>query len=112
MQRVKKFDPKPEVARGQAIFWHRCQGAVQGVTELTECVRTQDLWLLEVQNEMRAGQLSEDNCNFLHGRETTVPGSWVGGACGCGKEIAELLGILRGRNARSAKATGNPSIES
>ena len=85
MQRAKKFDPKPDVAHGQAIFWHRGQGAVQGVTELTECVRAQDPWLLEVQNEMRAGQLSEDICDFLHGRETTVLGNWVGGACGCGK---------------------------
>jgi hypothetical protein len=86
MQRAKKFDPKPDVAHGRAIFWSRGQGAVRGVAELTACVRAQDLWLLEAQNEMRAGQLSADNCNFLHRRETTVPGSWVGGICGCGKK--------------------------
>jgi hypothetical protein len=67
MQHAKKFDPKPDVAHGQAIFWHRGQGSVQGVTELTECVHAQDPWLLEVQNQMRAGELSEDNCNCLPG---------------------------------------------
>jgi hypothetical protein len=56
MRLVEKFDPKPDVAHGQAIFWHRGQGSVQGVTELTECVRAQDPWLLEVQNQMRAGE--------------------------------------------------------
>jgi hypothetical protein len=86
MQRTKKFDPKSGVARGQAIFLRTGEGSVQGITELTECVRTQDPWLLEVQNQMRAGELSEDNCNFLHGRETTVPGSLVSGACGCGSD--------------------------
>jgi hypothetical protein len=85
VQRAKKFDPKPEVARAQAIFWRGGQGSLRGVTELTECVRAQDPWLLEVQNQMRAGELSEDICDCLHRRETTVLGSWVGGACVCGR---------------------------
>jgi len=47
---------------------------VQGVTELTECVRTEYDWLLEVQEEMRAGSLSENNCHFLH--EPAYESSW------------------------------------
>jgi hypothetical protein len=86
MQRAKKFDPKPDVAHGQAILWRKGEGSVQGITELTDCVRAEDPWLLEVQNQMRAGELSEDNWNFSRGRETTVPGSWIGGACGCGSD--------------------------
>ena len=56
------------------------------MTELTECVRTEDAWLLDVQNEMRAGDLSEDSWNFLHGRENTVPGSWAQGRCQCNND--------------------------
>ncbi len=40
---------------------------MQGMTELTECVRTEDPWLYDVQEEMRAGDLSIDAWNFLHG---------------------------------------------
>ena len=61
-----KYDPKPDAAHGQAMFWHRGKGCVQGVPELTECARTEDAWLLQVQNEMRAGCLSEDSWHFLH----------------------------------------------
>jgi len=84
IRRGRKYDPKPDVAHGQAILWGRGEGSVQGMTELTECVRTEDPWLLEVQNEMRSGNLSEDAWKFLHGQETSVPGSWVNGACSCG----------------------------
>ena len=45
------------------------------MTELTECVRTDDDWLLQVQNEVRHGALTEDSYNFLHGQPTQVPGS-------------------------------------
>ena len=33
-------------------------------------------WLQELQGELRVGRLSEDNHAFLHGRPTSVPGSW------------------------------------
>ena len=52
------------------------QGGLQGVTELTRCERTQDVWLQELQGELRVGRLSEDNHAFLHGQPTRVPGSW------------------------------------
>ena len=84
LRRARMYDPKPDAAHGQSIFWHLGAGCIQGITELTECVRTEDPWLLEVQTEMRNGSLSEDNWNFLHGRATTVPGSWVNGKVTCG----------------------------
>ena len=59
---------------------------MQGMTELTECMRVedQDDWFLAVQDEFRRGALSERAHNFLHGRPTDVPGSWVNGASLCG----------------------------
>ena len=45
-----------------------------------ECKRLQedDEWFLSVQDEFRRGDLSARTHNFLHGRPTDVPGSWVG----------------------------------
>eukprot|EP00959_Pyramimonas_sp_CCMP1952_P118710 2481663-Pyramimonas_sp.AAC.1 len=56
------------------------------MTELTECkrVENQDDWFLAVQDEFRRVELSERTRNFLHGRPTDVPGSWVNGAPLCG----------------------------
>ena len=75
--RARQFAAKPEIAHVQSIMWGSGPDSVLGVTELTECVRTEDLWLLEVQHDVRHGSLSEDNWNVLHGRPTTVPGSWI-----------------------------------
>ena len=44
--KARQFAAKPDVAHGQAILWGDGEGSVQGVTELTECVRTEDAWLL------------------------------------------------------------------
>jgi hypothetical protein len=93
IHRARKYSPKPDVAHGQSILWGQGPGSVQGVTELTECIRTEDDWLLEVQEEMRAGNLSENNWHFLHGRPTTVPGSWTRGSCKCrNRTCAQLVG--------------------
>jgi hypothetical protein len=80
IRRGRKYNPKPDIAHGQAIFWHYGEGSVQGITELTECVRTEeDPWLLQVQDEMRRGDLTLNSWQFLHGYDTEVPGSWVNG---------------------------------
>jgi hypothetical protein len=55
MRRARQYDPKPDIAHGQAIFWRHGEGSVQGITELTECVRTEDAWLYAVQQEMLCG---------------------------------------------------------
>ena len=67
----------PLSLQGQQLVWlSSVQGGLQGVTELTRCERTQDVWLQELQGELRVGRLSEDNHAFLHGQPTRVPGSW------------------------------------
>ena len=72
--------PAPTAAHGQQLWWGGPEVGVQSVTELTTPWRCRDPWWLEVQEEFRFGDLSEDNYNFLHGLETKVPGSWTGGA--------------------------------
>ena len=67
----------PLSLQGQQLVWApSAQGGLQGVTELVRCERTQDVWLQDLQAELRVGRLSEDNHAFLHGRPTKVPGSW------------------------------------
>eukprot|EP00973_Karenia_brevis_P096093 12430579-Karenia_brevis.AAC.1 len=96
IRRAKMYDPKPNTAHGEALFWADAnrEGAIQGVTELTENIRTEDPWLYEVQQEMRAGSLSEENWKFLHGRPTEVPGSWCNSTCACQNAKCQAL---RGR---------------
>ena len=67
----------PLSLQGQQLVWaSSAQGGLQGVTELVRCERTQDVWLQDLQAELRVGHLSEDNHAFLHGRPIQVPGSW------------------------------------
>ena len=53
------------------------------MTELTDCERTQDVWLKSVQDEFRIGKLSIDTHAFLHGEPTLVPGKTVNGKATC-----------------------------
>ena len=64
-------------------MWGGVNAGLQGVFELHECERCDDPWLMEVQEEIRHGALSEDNFNFLHGLPTAVPGSYVGSKAMC-----------------------------
>ena len=91
LRRARQYAVAPTVAHGQSIFWSRGPGCVQGLTELTECVRTDDEWLFQVQSEIRAGALTDESHRFLHGRPTRVPGSWVNGRCDCGEVRCEAL---------------------
>ena len=83
--------PAPTAAHGQQLWWGGPEVGVQSVTELTTPWRCRDPWWLEVQEEFRFGDLSEDNYNFLHGLETKVPGSWTGGAVECGDPACQQL---------------------
>ena len=69
--------------QGQTLLWGEAAAGMQGMTELVRCERTQDAWLAELQGELRHGQLSDDNHKFLHGKPTTVPGSWIAGHTTC-----------------------------
>ncbi|CAE7470232.1 pfh1, partial [Symbiodinium pilosum] len=56
----------PLVDHGQNIFWHY---AVQGVTELFQRERCKDdWWNQQVVDQMRTGDLSDENIDNLHGR--------------------------------------------
>ena len=73
--RARKYQPAPTISHGQALMWSGPKTGVQGITELHQCERQDDEWLEDVQKEIRAGALSEDNYHFMHGLPTTVPGS-------------------------------------
>ena len=100
MKRSRRFEANASTAHGQSIFWGRGEGAVQGLTELTECMRCDDAWLREVQDEIRNGQLSMNNYYFLHGMPTTVPGSWCNGRAECKNPRCQELGDNVGKSGR------------
>ena len=43
IRNARKYDPVPTMAHGQGIMWAGAEYGVQGVTELTECERCDDL---------------------------------------------------------------------
>ena len=88
---ARKYTSLPPVLHGQALLWGGGQEGVQGVTELVECERCDDAWLKSVQEEFRRGALTEDTHAFLHGRDTSVPGSWLHGEVGCGNARCRAL---------------------
>ena len=92
--------PASTAIHGQQLWWGGPEVGVQGVTELTTQWRCKDAWLLEVQEEFRHGALSEDNYNFIHGLETTVPGSWTGDAVECGNPACQRLKQVWSENRR------------
>ena len=61
---------------------NRLQGFEKGQWSWSRSARhrfVQTWKLAELQGELRHGQLSDDNHKFLHGKPTTVPGSWIAG---------------------------------
>ena len=94
LQRARRYQPAPTISHGQSLFWGGPLTGIQGVTELHECERTQDQWLQEVQEEFRKGAVSLDTYNFLHGRPTRVPGSWLNGDVCCGNDKCRALAGL------------------
>ena len=76
---------------GLNIFWNKGSGSVQGVTELTQAFRCQDVWYNEFLTECREMRLSDTNHRFIHGLPTRVPGSWVNGAAACGDARCQHL---------------------
>ena len=64
---------------------------VQGLTELVQCERTRDVWLQHLQKQIREGRLAADSHAFLHGHDTSVPGSWSGETLECGNATCRKL---------------------
>ena len=61
------------------------------MTELVQCERTRDEWLQELQDQLRHGELSDENHALLHGRMTQTPGSVCKGRVTCGQAACERL---------------------
>ena len=76
---------------GQRLLWGEAAAGIQGVTELIRSERTADAWLTEVQQQLRYGQLSDDNHAFLHGYPTSVPGSWLAQHAACENSVCSAL---------------------
>ena len=49
IQNARKFMPLPTIAHGQSLMWSGELTGMQGVTELVECERCDDIWLRGVQ---------------------------------------------------------------
>ena len=82
----RSVPPAGDTLHGQQIFWGDSNLSVRSVTELKEPWRCKDKWYNEFLEECRDMKLSKNNHAFLHGEETTVPGSWVGGDVACGRQ--------------------------
>ena len=94
---ARKYAAGAGIAHGQSLIWGGNAFGLQGITELTECERCDDPWLREVQEEIRNGKLSPNNHAFLHGRRTTVPGSWCNGKAQCNNADCQQL-AKKGKN--------------
>ena len=80
-----------QTSRGQEIIWTSGAQGIQGMTELLQCERNHDEWLQEIQNQLRHGELSDENHAFLHGRMTQSPGSICKGRLMCGQPKCRQL---------------------
>ena len=74
-----------QTIHGQELIWGYGGHGVQGVTELVQCERNHDEWLQELQDQLRHGQLSDENHALLHGHMTKRPGSVCKGRVTCGQ---------------------------
>ena len=65
IRNARKIIEMPCVAHGQALLWSDDEDiGIHGVTELTECERTTDERLRNVQDEFRCGQLTDETNKF------------------------------------------------
>ena len=80
-----------QTIHGQELIWGYGGQGIQGMTELVQCERTHDAWLQELQDQLRHGQLSDENHAFLHGRMTKTPGSVCKGRVTCGQANCQRL---------------------
>ena len=79
-----------QTIHGQELIWGYGGHGLQGMTELVQCELTHDEWLQELQDQLRHGQLSDEN-HLLHGRMTKIPGSVCKGRVTCGQANCQRL---------------------
>ena len=72
---------------GRKLFWEHTDVMI----ELTQQHRCNDTWYSSVLDECRDGKMSVDTHAFLHGKPTSVPGSYITGDVTCGKKRCALL---------------------
>ena len=81
-----------QVVRRLAMLWDQTDGqGFHGVVDLTEPFRCKDPWWNGVLDGFRFLQLTADTHAFLHGGETSVPGSWMDGRATCSNEACQRL---------------------
>ena len=109
--KAKKYLPAPTIAHGQSLFWSGAETGIQGITELEEAERCNDPWLREIQQEVRQGALSKNNLNFLHGHDTSVPGSWVNNDVSCRNPRCRSLAETDVMGGGQESATSTDKVE-
>ena len=89
----------PLVARGLDLLWVKtnCEG-FHKVVDLHQPFRCTDEWWNSVLDEFRFLQLKSDTHAFLHGEETTLPGSWLAGKASCQNLKVLRIYQLTGKN--------------
>ena len=90
--------PAPTSEYGLTLFWSDDRNvSLTGLTELVRQERCVDPWYSLLLDECREGRLSDNNHKFLHGKPTTVPGSWMddpqGPYTSCGQAQCRDLGV-------------------
>ena len=85
-------EDSPMVARGLALLWGQEGGqGFQSAIDLTEPFRCKDPWWNATLDEFRYLVLTKDTHAFLHGTETTVPGSWFENRAACDNDECKKL---------------------
>ena len=80
------------VARGLALLWDQKGGqGFQSAIDLTEPFRCKDPWWNATLDEFRYLVPTKDTHAFLHGTETTVPGSWFENRAACDSDECKEL---------------------
>ena len=60
----RKYCPALNIAHGQSLVWSGPKTGIRGVTELEVCERTNDTWLMNVQNEFRQVHCRRNHMHF------------------------------------------------
>ena len=74
-----------------AEAWNSCGSPCKASPSSPHLTDVKSSWWNSVLNQIRVLQLSDEDYAFLHGSETTVPGSWLNGQPDCGNRSCAVL---------------------